>query len=77
MCVPLRQRDPKVRYLMVIANLCLAAGIMTLNFTHVSGKPHHEWLDAVCGLLMGVSVGINLLCLRMSRRRRPSILNGL
>ena len=77
MCVPLRQRGPKVRYLMAIANLCLAAGIMAPNFTHMSGKSHHAWLDALCGLLMGVSIGLNLLFLRMSRRNRPSILNGL
>jgi hypothetical protein len=47
MCVPLRQRDSKVRYLMALANMCLGAGIMALNFTHVAGKPRHNWLDAV------------------------------
>lgn len=71
MCVPLRQRDPKLKYLMVLANLCLVAGIGALNFTHVAGKPHQNSVDAFCGLLMGVSIGINLVCLRMSRRSSP------
>ena len=77
MCVPLPNRDSKVRYLLVIANLCLAAGIMTLNFTHAAGKAHHNGPDAICGLLIGVSIGLNLLSARMSRQNRPSILNGL
>ena len=77
MCVPLKEQDKKIRYLMVVANLCLAAGLLAMNFVRAGGKPYPKWPDAVCGMLIGASIGINLLCLRLRRRSRPSILNGL
>jgi hypothetical protein len=30
---------------------------------------NHAWLDAFCGFFMGLSIAINLFCLRAARRR--------
>lgn len=60
-----RELDPRRRRLMVLANLSLVAGLLWWNFARPAG-PYKNWLDAVCGLLLGFSIGVNLLVLRGS-----------
>ncbi|MFZ0302450.1 MAG: hypothetical protein WAL75_07185 [Terracidiphilus sp.] len=65
-----RQLDPKSRSLFKIANIALVLGLVPWIFReyiHIS----HSWLDAYCGFCMGLSVTINLYCLRAARRCRP------
>jgi hypothetical protein len=66
MCVPVQQLDPKVRFWMILGNIALVTGLLMWNFR--SEMPiNKNWLDAVCGLLMGFSIGVNLL--NLSKRR--------
>jgi hypothetical protein len=65
-----RQLDPKTRRLLAIGNLCLAAGLLLWNFARPSSKIEQDWLHGVCGMLLGISIGINLFGLRFARRCR-------
>jgi hypothetical protein len=62
-----RELDPRRRVLRVMGNLSLAAGLIWWNFARPAG-PYKNWLDAACGLLMGISIGANLFALRGARR---------
>lgn len=58
MCSPNRV-DPRSRFPFVIANVSLAVGLVLWNFrqsTHVN----QNWLDGVCGFLLGISIAMNL-----------------
>jgi hypothetical protein len=71
MCIPNRDLDPKTRRMRVIANVCLLIGLLLWNFR--SNVPVAKtWLDGLCGLLMGFSIGANLLWLRRTRRCRAT-----
>lgn len=64
-----RSRDPKVRRLMAIANASFVLGLapwIFREYIHVD----HLWLDSFCGFFLGLSVTINLFCLRAARRCR-------
>jgi len=65
-----RSRSPKVRRLLAIANFSLVLGLLPWIFReyiHVS----HNWLDASCGFFLGLSITINLYCVRAARRFWP------
>jgi hypothetical protein len=64
MCVPYSLRDPKARRLMVIGNLSLVAALLFWQFARPSGATAREWSDGLCGLLAGLSIGINLWAVR-------------
>ena len=68
MCVPYSQQDPQSRRLMVIGNLCLVAGLLLWNFAHPATQIEKNCLHALTGLLMGISIAINLYVLRFARR---------
>jgi zinc transporter ZupT len=55
---------------MVLANLSLVAGLLLWVFVHPAGQIQRNWLDAVCGFLLGVSIAVNLLNLWSSSRCR-------
>jgi hypothetical protein len=69
MRIPSRRLDPKARRSMVLGNLCLVIGLLLWNF-----RSHFQvqriWLDGVCGLLLGISIVVNLSAVRSSRRCR-------
>jgi zinc transporter ZupT len=46
---------------MVLANLSLAVGLLLFVFVHPAGQVERNWLHAVCGFLLGVSIAVNLL----------------
>ena len=77
MCIPNRQLDPKTRRMRVIGNVCLVAGLLLWNcdqwhWLQVSGQIERNWFQALVGLLMGVSIGVNLFGLRFARRCRAA-----
>ncbi len=67
MCLPYRFRNPRTRLMMVIANLSLVLGLapwIFREYIHVNHLP----LDAFCGFFLGLSITVNLFCLRTARR---------
>jgi hypothetical protein len=54
---------------MVLGNLCLVIGLLLWNF-HASIPVRRIWLDGVSGLLLGISIGVNLSAVRCARRCR-------
>ena len=52
-----------------MANLSLVLGLVPWVFRE-SIHFHHDWLDAFCGFFMGLSITINLCCLRAARSCR-------
>jgi len=65
-----RRLDPKHRRLLQLANLALVLGLMPWIFREYITF-NHNWLDAFCGFFLGLSITINLCCLRAARRCRP------
>ena len=60
MCVPIRQVDATTRRRVAIGNSLLAVALLLWAF-RASIPLQQDWRDAVCGLFMGLSIGINLL----------------
>jgi len=72
MCTLAHERSGKARAYRVAGNLCLAAGLILWNFTGHSHGPWQSGLHALCGLLFGIAIGVNLsglLCVRRCRAR--------
>ena len=65
-----RRLDPKHRRLFELANVSLVLGLTPWIFREYL-PVNHNWLDAFCGFFLGLSVTINLFCLRAARRCRP------
>jgi hypothetical protein len=77
MCIPVHQLDPKARRLRRIANICLVVGLLLWNsyqwkWFHLSAPIERNLLHATVGLMMGISIGINLFGLRLARRCRAA-----
>lgn len=68
MCVTL---DKRGKWLRVAANVALAAGLSLGSFVRPMIGSGRSEFDAVVGLLMGVSIGMNLM-LVWKMRRRPA-----
>jgi hypothetical protein len=68
----LRNLDPKSRRLMVAGNFSLAAALLLFSFAHPAAGAARAWFDGLCGLLFGVSIGANLMAIRLRRRCRES-----
>jgi hypothetical protein len=67
MCIPKRRLGPQAKRSIVIGNLSPVAGLLLWNFVHPSGQIEKTWLHGACGLLLGVSIAINLLAFRFNR----------
>jgi hypothetical protein len=63
-----RQRDPRVRRLLLIANLCLVAGLLPRLFPEPAGQQMRMVLHAASGVLLGIAIVTNLFAFRLSRR---------
>ena len=55
------------RLWLVVANMCLCAGIALGAVTHPAGQAAKNWTDGARGLLMGLSIGINLMVMMRVR----------
>lgn len=65
-----RRLDPKSRRLLAVANFSLVLGLLPWVFREYIPF-HHNWVDAFCGFFIGLSIAMNLFCLRAARRCRP------
>jgi hypothetical protein len=75
MCLSYRQMDKKSRILVGIANFSLAVGLSLRSFVHPAGASARNWLLFVVGLLIGLSITVNLYSLircRVSRWNVPA-----
>ena len=70
MCIPNQKLDKKSRRLMALANISLVIGLLLWLFVHPTVQIEKNWLHAVCGFLLGLSVTINLFGLWFARRCR-------
>ncbi len=70
MCVPFKQRDARTRRRMIFGNFSLAAALTLRICIGHDSNPNHAWLQAIFGLLLGISIGVNLMALRQCRRTR-------
>jgi hypothetical protein len=68
MCTPNHLRDPKTRSMMVIGNLSLAVALLMWNFARPATTKTHGWVAGLAGLLLGLSIGLNLFTVRRARR---------
>jgi hypothetical protein len=60
-------KSQNVRWMMVIANFSLFAGLAVRNLSQ-HWMPHRDWVDGIFGLMLGVSIGLNLMALRLKKR---------
>jgi hypothetical protein len=72
MCVPFKQRDPITRRRMVIGNLSLAAALILWNFARHGDSPANRAYHFLYGLLLGISLAVNLSVALRARRCRNS-----
>jgi hypothetical protein len=70
-----RRLDPKQRRLLQIANTALVVGLLPWVFREYITF-NHNWLDAFCGFFIGLSITVNLFCLRATRRCREQRMNS-
>lgn len=63
-----RMKDPKTTMFFGMAFLALSLNLP--YFVHPSAQPGKDWLDGVRGLIMGLSIGLNILSVRLAARRR-------
>ena len=68
MCIPIDQLDPKSRHMRAMGNIALIIGLLLWLLFHPSGQIERNWLHFVCGLLVGLSIGINLFGLWRAQR---------
>ena len=72
MCSPNRL-DPKSRFSLFIANISLVIGLLLWNF-RMEVHVNRNWLHAVCGFLLGLSITMNLKsCIRARRNREKEV----
>jgi hypothetical protein len=66
-----REINPKSRKLFSLASASLALGLVLPMLLHPSGQSSRNLLHFVCGLLIGMSLSINLgLVWKNARQRR-------
>jgi hypothetical protein len=75
MCIPNRNLDPKDRRRRVVANLALVVALLWWQF-RASIPVSGGWFDASFGLLIGVSIGINLITMLKARRLGGCVWGG-
>jgi hypothetical protein len=61
-------RNPRI--FMPIGMMCLVLALLSQKFLHPATKFGQDWFDAVCGLLFGLSIGMNLMSMVLSARQR-------
>ena len=65
-----RNDSCKLRNLMALANGSLAVGLLLRMFVHPAGSSAHAALDFFVGLLLGISVTVNIHALLLRKRSR-------
>lgn len=67
-----RNLDPKTRRFIALGSASLALGLLLRTSVHPAGPMAHNALDAAAGLLIGISIGVNLSALVIFRRCRKA-----
>jgi hypothetical protein len=63
--------NSKSRKLFAMASVCLAVGLLLPMLFHPAAQPARNLLHFVCGLLLGLSMSVNLAMVwKNSRQRR-------
>ena len=66
-----REINPKSHKLFALALVCLAVGLVLPMLFHPAAQSARNVLHFVCGLLLGLSMSINLwMAWKISRQRR-------
>jgi len=65
-----REIDPKSRKLFAMALACLTVGLLLPMLFHPAAQSARNLLHFVCGLLLGLSLSINLSMVWKSSRQR-------
>jgi hypothetical protein len=65
-----RNRTSKSAGLIPVAMMFLVVGILWPNFFHPTTQLWKNWGEALRGLMFGVSLGINLMAVRLASRQR-------
>ena len=60
----------KLRWMFVLANGCLTAGLMLRLFVHANGIVPPAVIDFVVGMLLGVSMAMNFHVIWLRKRNR-------
>jgi hypothetical protein len=68
MILPNRMKQP--RALRLIGMLCLAVAMVWINFARGSTHFDRDWTHFLVGVLLGISVVMNLWSVRLAARRR-------
>jgi len=76
MCVPIWKRSARERVWLGIANLCLFCGLAAGVVFHPASTLAKDWLDGVRGLLLGVSIGMNLFVLKFGAHNHRGCASG-
>jgi hypothetical protein len=63
-----RQFDPKLRRQVALGTLCLSGGLALMLFVQPSGQIAKDAVHGIAGMLIGISLGVNLFAVGMSRR---------
>ena len=69
----LRNADPKTRFMIAGANLCLFTGLMLRLFVHPESRNMNYAIHFVFGVLLGISIALNLYAVR--RRKHAGSVN--
>ena len=57
---------------MVGGNFSLVLALLLWSFARPAHDAGHAWIDGLCGLLFGISIGANLTAIRLRRRCRAN-----
>jgi hypothetical protein len=71
MCILVGKQSWKGRSLRAVANIALCIGLVLPYFIHPAGQRSADWLDGIRGLLIGMSLAMNLFIIRFGRRCAP------
>ena len=70
MCLTDLKDSRKLRRMTALANGSLAAGLLLRLFVHPTGSIFHNALDFTVGLLLGLSITVNLHMVLIRKRNR-------
>lgn len=68
----LRNTDLKTRIMMAGANLCLFTGLVLWLFAHPALLGLKDAVHFICGLLLGISIALNLHAFRRRKHAGPA-----
>ena len=71
MCLAKRNLTPNTRRFFVLANLCLASGLVLTVLGKNFSQAHVDLFDGLSGLFIGLSLAFNFAALRFADRCSP------